>query len=221
MQWDPAGFVLWVDEALLVVNKPPGLPVLPDGYHPEAPYLRGILEPLYERLWTVHRLDKETSGVVVLARSAAAHRHLNTQFQEHHTGKLYHALVVGTPDWEEVLVEAPLLPDGDRRHRTIVSAQGKPAQTGLRVLQRFNGCSLVQAAPRTGRTHQVRAHLAHLGHPILGDRLYGGGEGAILGRTGLHAWSLELAHPASGEVMKFSAPYPEDFQRALRELEKI
>jgi len=220
MNIDLDKIVLWVDEALLVVNKPPGLPVLPDGYHPEAPYLRGSLEPLYGRLWTVHRLDKETSGAVVLARTAAAHRHLNTQFQEHQTNKIYHALVVGVPEWEEQMVEAPLLPDGDRRHRTIVSAQGKPAQTHFRLLQRFTGYALVEATPRTGRTHQIRAHLAHIGHPIVGDHLYGCAS-ALLGRAGLHASSLELVHPMSGEMMRFSAPYPEDFQGVLRQLEEI
>jgi RluA family pseudouridine synthase len=211
---------------------------LPDGYHPEAPHLRGVLQPLYGRLWTVHRLDKGTSGVVTLARSAEAHRHLNTQFQEHETGKLYHALVIGAPDWDEQRVDAPLVADGDRSHRTIVSAQGKPAITLFRVLVRFAGYALVEAAPKTGRTHQIRAHLAHLGHPIAADRLYGGGQGiylstlkpgfrgsereecAILGRLGLHAWSLELAHPTSGELVSFTAPYPKDFQGVLQQLRK-
>ncbi len=247
MSYDPAGMTLWSDEALLVVNKPAGLPVIPDGYHPDAPHLRGLFQPVYGRLWTVHRLDKDTSGVVVLARSAAAHRSLNTQFQERQTGKVYHALVTGAPDWETRQVDSSLLVNGDRRHRTLVSAQGKPAITILRVLERFTdtlragreaGYALLEAVPKTGRTHQIRAHLAHLGHSIVADRLYGRGEGiylsalkpgyrgdrakecAILGRLALHACSLELVHPTSGEKLSFSAPYPNDFQGALRQLRK-
>lgn len=214
--------VLWSDDAFLVVNKPAGLRSLPDGYQRDAPYLRGILEPHYGRLWTVHRLDKDTSGIVVLARTAQAHRHLNTQFQEHAAGKIYHALVAGVPDWEEKLVEAPLLPDGDRRHRTLVDPQrGKPAVTAFRLLERFSSAAaLLEASPRTGRTHQIRAHLAHLGYPLLADGLYGAGRHPMLplDRPALHAWSLEIEHPATRERMNFVAPYPEDFTSALHQL---
>jgi len=231
--------VLWADDSLLVVNKPAGLPSLPDGYQAGAPHLKGMLQPVYGQLWIVHRLDRETSGVVVLARSAEAHRALNTQFQGHKTGKVYHALVVGMPEWEERLVDAPLLPDGDRKHRTIVDTElGRPAVTRLRLLERFAGYALVEASPLTGRTHQIRAHLALLGVPIVADALYGdgqgiflsalkpgyqgrkGGERALLGRLGLHAWSLEFVHPSSGERVRFQAPYPKDFQAALRQLRK-
>ena len=238
MKFDPQEIVLWVDDSLLVVNKPAGLPSLPDGYQAEAPHLRSVFEPLFGRLWIVHRLDRETSGVVVLARSAQVHRALNTQFQEHQTTKVYHALVSGSPDWAEQWIDALLLPDGDRRHRSIVSGQGKPAVTLFQVLERFAGYTLVEAQPKTGRTHQIRLHLAHLGHPIVADGLYGDGEGlylsalkpgyqvgkteetALLGRLGLHAWSLGFAHPLSGEQVSFVAPYPKDFQVALGQLKK-
>jgi RluA family pseudouridine synthase len=238
MELDARSLVLYADDSLLVINKPAGLPALPDGYQAEAPHLRSVLEPVYGRLWMVHRLDRDTSGVVVLARSPQAHRVLNTQFQERQTAKIYHALVIGSPGWEERLVDAPLLPDGDRRHRSIVSVQGKPAVTLFRVLERFSGYALVEAQPKTGRTHQIRLHLAHLGHPIVADGLYGDGEGlflsalkpgyrvgkagesALLGRLGLHAWSLAFAHPLNGEQVSFIAPYPDDFQAALRQLRK-
>jgi RluA family pseudouridine synthase len=238
MELDGRALVLYVDDSLLAVNKPAGLPALPDGYHAEAPHLRGVLEPLFGRLWTVHRLDRETSGVVVLARSAQVHRALNTQFQERQTAKVYHALVSGSPDWAEQRVDAPLLPNGDRRHRSIVSEKGKPAVTLFKVLESFSGYALVEAQPKTGRTHQIRVHLAHIGHPIVADGLYGGGEGlflsaikpgyrgnqagetSLLGRLGLHAWLLSFAHPLGGEQVSFIAPYPKDFQATLKQLRK-
>ena len=218
---NPTILTIYADEALLVIHKPAGLPTLPDGYHPDAPHVRSVLEPEYGRLWIVHRLDRETSGVLVLARSAQAHRALNTQFAQHQAAKVYHALCQGNPDWQEKTVSLPLRPDGDRRHRTVVDPQaGKPAVTHLRVLELFAGCALVEARPETGRTHQIRAHLAAAGLPIAADRLYGTGEEQppLLARLGLHAFSLEFAHPLSGEKVRFTAPYPEDFAAALDRL---
>jgi tRNA pseudouridine32 synthase/23S rRNA pseudouridine746 synthase len=222
---------LWSDEFLLVVNKPAGLLTIPGGYRSE-PHLKEILEPVYGRLWIVHRLDRDTSGVLVLARSAVAHRALNTQFQEHRTVKVYHALVSGAPEWDERTVDAPLEPNGDRRHRTIVlqfedAGKGKPSLTECHVLERFDRYSLIRVIPRTGRTHQIRAHLAYLGLPILADKLYGGrsmksqdrradpSDQPPIARTALHALALTLRHPLTAEPTRFEAPYPEDFAGAL------
>jgi RluA family pseudouridine synthase len=216
---------------MLVVNKPAGLLTIPGGYRPE-PHLKELLEPLFGRLWIVHRLDRETSGLVVLARSAVAHRALNTQFQEHRTVKVYHALVSGVPDWEERTVDAPLKPNGDRRHRTVIvqgdgAGKGKPSLTECYVLERFDQHTLMRAIPRTGRTHQIRAHLAYLGLPVVGDKLYGSRltgtpdrrtdppDQALIERTALHALTLTLRHPLTKESVRFEAPYPEDFVRAL------
>ena len=211
--------ILWQDEALLVVNKPAGLPTLVDGYHPEAPYLVGILKTIYQPLWTVHRLDKGTSGVVVFGRTAEAHRSLNTQFETHLAQKIYHALVMGSPEWENKTIDLPLRPNGDRKHRTIIDAQnGKQAITELHVLERFREASLVEARPRTGRTHQIRAHLAAVNHPLVSDALYGGRPIFSLKRTGLHAWALGFKHPLTGEKMYFEAPYPEDFAVEINQL---
>lgn len=217
--------VLYQDSCLLAVNKPAGLPTLVDGYHPDAPYLTALLMQRFAPLWVVHRLDRETSGVILFALSAMAHRNLNTQFEQRRTLKTYHALVDGSPDWEERSVDLALRPDGDRRHRTVVdSRRGRPAQTDLRVLRRFACRALVEAVPRTGRTHQIRAHLAAVGAPILGDRLYGdtgsvGGSGSagsvLIERTALHAVAIEVAHPEDGRSLRFTAPYPTDFERAL------
>ncbi|MCX7670046.1 MAG: RluA family pseudouridine synthase [Anaerolineae bacterium] len=236
MNPEAAAWVLYSDGALLVVNKPAGLPTLPDGYRPEAAYLVGLLQQTFGRLWVVHRLDKETSGVLVLARTAEAHRHLNRQFEEHTAAKLYHALVVGQPAWDRHTVDLPLRPDGDRRHRTVVDpAHGKPALTDCRVLERFGAYALIEARPRTGRPHQIRAHLAAAGWPLVGDLLYASQGGRLrdatgadlrrllldeapLGRLGLHACSLTLIHPMTAASVTFAAPYPADFAAALARL---
>ncbi len=218
--------VLFSDTSLLVVNKPAGLSTLPDGYNPTLPHVKSLLERGFGRLWIVHRLDKDTSGVLLLARSAEAHRALNTQFEQHHVIKRYHALVVGNPAWQEKSVGLPLRPNGDRRHRTVVDLQaGKPALTHLAVLERFDRHCLVEAVPETGRTHQIRAHLAALGLSIVGDRLYGGRPARLEfdiywkpGGMGLHARSLEIEHPITGEKLRFEAPYPPGWDETLLSL---
>ncbi len=207
-----------------MINKPAGLRSLPDGYDPSRPYVRALLEPHYGRLWMVHRLDKETSGVLVLARSAESHRLLNTMFEQHQVRKTYHALAAGCPPWEELTVRLPLRPNGDRRHRTVVDQSGgKPAVTRLRLLQRFPSACLIEAQPETGRTHQIRAHLAASGLPILNDSLYGALSlpGLPLDSLALHAHSLELTHPISGLPLHLAAPYPPAFQSAVHWLHSL
>jgi RluA family pseudouridine synthase len=212
--------VLWADEFLLAIDKPAGLPTLPDGYARTAPHVRSALEPHFGRVWIVHRLDRDTSGVLIVARTAQAHRALNTQFDAHTVEKIYHALVIGSPGWDQISVDSPLEPDGDRRHRTVISPQGKPATTHLRVIERLGAYTLIEAIPKTGRTHQIRAHLAAQGFPIAADALYGGGESLAphLNRMGLHALALTALHPISGVVLHFEAPYPHDFTAALAAL---
>jgi tRNA pseudouridine32 synthase/23S rRNA pseudouridine746 synthase len=130
--------LLFKDSALLVVNKPAGLATLPDGYDLTLPHIKSILEQEAGSLWIVHRLDKETSGVLVLARSAGAHRSLNTQFEKRQVSKVYHALVTGNPVWQEQTVNLPLRPNGDRHHRTVGDPQtGKPAVTHFKVIERL------------------------------------------------------------------------------------
>ncbi|MCL4561373.1 MAG: RluA family pseudouridine synthase [Chloroflexi bacterium] len=233
---DLAACVLWSDLSLVVINKPPGLLVLPHGYDPDIPYLTRLLEPEFGRLWVVHRLDRETSGVLVLARNARAHHLLNDQFAARQVVKIYHALVVGSPDWDDQQVSQPLQRNGDRRHRTVIDLKwGKPASTDFHVLERFEAYTLIEARPHTGYTHQIRAHLAYLGHPLIADHLYGNSESSVipsptdvtldrssgrllLDRVGLHALQITFVHPDSGQETSFTAPYPGDFTSALQTL---
>jgi RluA family pseudouridine synthase len=225
--------LLWSDEALLAVNKPAGLLTIRDGYDPTLPHLSGLLEAQYGRVWVVHRLDKDTSGVILFARNAEVHRELNRQFANRETHKIYYAIVVGEPDWEETAVRLPLTVNGDRGHRTIIDPRhGKPAETHLSVLEQYAGFTLVIAEPHTGYTHQIRAHLAAIGLPLLRDPLYRNLQPQTsaqahaarvidhlpIRRTALHAFRLSFLHPAAREHMELDAPEPEDFRETLHTL---
>ena len=210
--------ILFSDEYLLAVDKPAGLPTLPDGYDRSAPCLIDLLKQQFDRVWVAHRLDKETSGAIVFARTAAVHRALNIAFDSRDVHKVYHAITSGVPPWDEHTIDLPLRPDGDRRHRTVIDAQrGKSAVTRLRVIERFAQHTLIEAQPATGRTHQIRAHLAALDLPLAGDLLYGG-KATFIDRVALHARSIEFAHPVTQAVLHIEAPYPPDFTHALRQL---
>jgi RluA family pseudouridine synthase len=211
--------VIHSDDAIIVVNKPAGLPVLPDGWEEAAPYLVRLLEASYGKIWIVHRLDKVTSGVMVFARSAEAHRSLNMQFERHEAHKIYHAILVGLPLWEEKLALYPLRANVGHKHRTAVDARaGKKAETKFKILNRFSSHVLAEAELMTGRTHQIRAHAYALGHPLLGDILYGAPATDLIARPALHAFILTLRHPTTSERVSFSTPYPNDFSQALERL---
>ena len=213
--------ILYQDDSLLAVNKPAGLPTLPDGYHRAAPCLIDLLNQQFDRVWVVHRLDRDTSGVIVFAHTAEVHRALNLAFDSREVHKVYHAIVSGTPEWNDYVIDLPLRPDGERRHRTVIDrVHGNPAVTRVRVLERFARHTLIEAQPTTGRTHQIRAHLAALDLPLIGDGLYGSKDVTpLISRTALHARSIEFTHPVTYEVLSLSAPYPNDFISALAQLQ--
>ena len=211
--------ILYTDNQILVIDKPAGIPVLPDGWEQDAPYLVKMLEEEFGKLWVVHRLDKGTSGVMIFARNAESHRALNTQFENHEAMKTYHAIVEGNPKWDEKVTKFPLRANVGKKHRTAVDDKnGKPAETHFRVIKRYQDAALVEAKPMTGRTHQIRVHAYALGHPLLGDILYSAKETWLITRPALHAQTLSLIHPVTKERMKFTAPHPADFDEALNNL---
>jgi len=228
----PHHLVLYSDESILVVNKPAGLLSVSDGYHRELPTIRSRLEPQWGRCWIVHRLDKDTSGVMIIARTPEAHRTLNRQFASREVRKVYHAICAGSPGEDEWQITFPLRINGDRNHRTVVDQdQGKPALTTIRVLRRMKYACLVAALPHTGYTHQIRAHLSSSGFPILGDPLYRIPRTftgplpelsalPFFPRPALHAFQIHFLHPATGQSMEFTAPHPSDFQSLLDQLSK-
>lgn len=204
-------WVLFTDESLVVINKPAGLRSVPDGYDPSLPHIRSVLEPFLGKLWMVHRLDKETSGLMVLARDANAHRELNRQFRQHEPIKHYLAQVAPQPSWNEIIIEAPLKVNADRAHRTRVDFEkGKPARTDFLVRRREENWAELDCTLHTGITHQIRAHLYHLGLGILGDPLYQppqfkAASKPEVNRMMLHASELTFTHPKTGAVLHFTA----------------
>ena len=211
--------IIYEDKYLIVVDKPAGLSVLPDGWEKDSQYLVKMLEEQYGKIFIVHRLDKITSGVMVFARDAETHRALNIQFENHEAQKTYHAIVEGNPKWEEKVARHPLRANVGHKHRTMVDDKnGKPSETRFRVIKRYQDSALIEAKPMTGRTHQIRVHAYALGHPLVGDTLYGGQETYEITRPMLHAQSLSFLHPATNERMKFSAPHPADLEKALERL---
>ena len=224
--------IIYKDEHILIINKPAGLSVLPEGWEPDAPYLVKSLEEEYEKIWVVHRLDKFTSGVLVFALNAEAHRALNIQFEKHEVEKVYRAITVGAPPWKERITKFPLRVNVGHKHRTMVdNKKGVRAETKFKVLNwnssitdelfladDAEGMALVEARPMTGRTHQIRVHAYALGYPLLGDTLYSSPETDIIARPALHAYSLSFNHPVSNERVSFTAPYPTDFKKALERL---
>jgi tRNA pseudouridine32 synthase/23S rRNA pseudouridine746 synthase len=209
--------VLHTDEHILVADKPAGLSTNPGGWEAGGESLVATLETDYGRLWVVHRLDRGTSGLVVFAHNPEAHRILSRLFETRAVTKAYHALLNGVPAWDEHTARHPLRLNVGHSHRTAVDhSHGKPSETAFRVLERFGRACLVEAAPRTGRTHQVRVHAYALGFPLLGDTLYSAPACGLIDRPALHACELEFEF--DGRRLHFSAPYPQDFLQALEQL---
>ena len=239
--------LIYADEDMIAVNKAAGLLVAADRWDIEAPRLDLLIQkelpqiaPLCQKLYAVHRIDKDTSGILLYALNAEAHRALNTAFQDREIKKTYRLLIHGRVQEEQFTVDLPLRADGDALHRTIVDKRrGKEAITHFTVLETFRQFSLLEARPVTGRTHQIRAHLAAAGYPIVCDSLYGSGKPVLLSelkqrwrgdvyaeqplirRLALHAYQLEGIHPRTSEPFSFTAEYAKDFKSTVHQLHKL
>ncbi len=222
--------ILHEDEHLLILDKPPGLVVHPGAGNREGTLLNALLhhEPslaLVARAGIVHRLDKDTSGVMMVAKTALAQTQLVRQLQSHSASREYVALVHGEVRRNGTVEGAIGRSARDRTRMALVVTGGKPAVTHYKVREHFGGpalkgrhYTLVECQLETGRTHQIRVHLASIKHPLVGDATYGKRGDTMFHRQALHAWRLTLAHPATGETMRFSAPMPRDMKFLLRDL---
>jgi len=222
--------VVFEDEDLLVINKPPGLTVHPgagraggtlaNALIARIPSMRGV--GAADRPGIVHRLDRETSGLLVVAKRATVLDALQRAVAARDVSRRYLALVSGHVKQDEGTIDAPIGRHPRHRTKMAVVSGGRAAVTRYRVLERLAAATLIEASLVTGRTHQIRVHFAHLGHPVIGDQVYGGRRtrpGSLpVGRQILHAYRLAFRHPTTGAPMEFEAPLPEDFVRTLAQL---
>ena len=240
--------ICYEDADLIVIDKPAGLVVHPAAGNPDRTLVNALIAHCGDTLsgiggeirpGIVHRLDKDTSGLIIAAKNDAAHRHLAAQFAAHSIDRAYRAVVWGVPQKSKGVIQGNIGRSPKNRKKMAVLARGgKKAEThyrGIRPLGRSEreiaGAALIECRLKTGRTHQIRVHMAHIGHPIVGDPVYGGrrargggsmqaGEAfamaaAALGRQALHAWRLGFVHPASGERLNFDSPLPADLESLL------
>ena len=234
--------ILFEDADLIVVNKPAGLTVHPGAGISSGTLVNGLLGHCSDlsgiggeiRPGIVHRIDKDTTGILVVAKNDAAHQGLSTQFSQHTVKRVYYALVFGSPRTDKGRIEGEIgRHPVDRKKMSGSARHGRHAVTHWKVLARYSGVSLLQLRLETGRTHQIRVHLSEAKHPLLGDSVYGGDArlGNIkdmklkalikaLGRQALHAKTLGFIHPSSGEYVEFDSDLPEDMQRIIDYLDK-
>lgn len=219
--------IVYEDDQVVVVNKPAGMVVHPAFGHSSGTLVNAVLARWPEiasfsepsRAGIVHRLDKDTSGVLVVAKTRAALESLRAQFKGRDVRKRYIALVEGAPETPEGVIDAPIGRDPAQRKRMAVRHDGREAVTEFRVIEHFAGYSLLEVYPKTGRTHQIRVHLAFIGHPVAGDTVYGRRRQAIkLKRHFLHATAITFTRPGSDEAITAEAPLPAGLENILAKL---
>jgi 23S rRNA pseudouridine955/2504/2580 synthase/23S rRNA pseudouridine1911/1915/1917 synthase len=229
---------IYEDDRIIALNKPAGFLTLPDRYDRSAPSLVRLLESVYENIFVVHRIDKETSGTIIFAKDAEAHKMLNEQFMEHSLQKVYHTVVRGSFNKEEIEVDIPIMANPAGKAMMVPSARGKYALTILRPLEKYRLASLLECNLITGRQHQIRVHCSTIGYPLLVDSLYSevsefnlssikkrfnlrknDVEVPVIKRLTLHSYSLKFEHP-DGNEMKLIAEYPKDFSVLVNILRK-
>jgi 23S rRNA pseudouridine955/2504/2580 synthase/23S rRNA pseudouridine1911/1915/1917 synthase len=231
---------LYEDEDIIVVNKPAGLLVIPDRFNSDLPSLNKLLEErLKQKIWVVHRLDRDTSGVTCFAKNEQAHKYLSRLFQEHEVGKFYAGLVNGRVDPDQGRIEAPIAEHPVVKGKMTVTKKGKPSITDYKVVEQWPLYALVQFQIHTGRTHQIRVHMQSIGNPIVCDELYGDGkpffvstikkkyrlsdkeeaERPLLSRLALHAYRLHLFKEDGKEIL-VEADLPKDMLACVNQLNK-
>ena len=222
--------VVYEDDDVIVVNKPSGLVVHPAPGHPDGTLVNALLYHCGASLsgvggalrpGIVHRIDRDTSGLIIAAKNDYAHQFLSAQLADHTLARTYECIVVGNLREDRGTVDAPIARDSRDRKRMAVVPGGRRAVTHWTVLARYPGYTHVQCRLETGRTHQIRVHMAYLGHPILGDTVYGAKK-PVPGLTGqcLHAVGLQFIHPRTKELVSLSCPLPGEFTAALRKIDR-
>lgn len=224
--------ILYEDKDIILINKPKGMVVHPAAGHYTGTLVNGLMAHCREDLsgingvmrpGIVHRIDMDTTGVLIVCKNDASHNAIAEQLKVHSITRKYYAIVHGVIKEEEGTVNAPIgRHPTDRKRMSINEKNGKEAVTHYRVLRRYRRFSYVECQLETGRTHQIRVHMASIGHPLLGDQVYGPSKCPFTGLQGqtLHAGVLGIQHPSTGEYMEFHAPLPEYFEELLRKLEQ-
>ena len=224
--------VLFEDQCLLVINKPPGIVVHPAAGHTQGTLVNALLHHCAGQLsgvggvarpGIVHRLDKDTSGCLAVAKHDSAHLGLSAQFTQRKVTKIYQALVCGQPQKKQTIVKAPIARHPIHRKKMAIVKGGRTSHTDFHTLKLLNESAHIEAKLHTGRTHQIRVHLQHLGNPLIGDKVYGGRAARVFSQTTgykalrqmLHASELGFTHPTSGKPILVKAPLPADFVDAL------
>ena len=222
--------VVYEDADVIVVNKPSGMVVHPAPGHPDGTLVNALLYHCAGTLsgvggalrpGIVHRIDRDTSGLIIAAKNDAAHQYLSAQLADHTLARTYECIVVGALREDRGTVDAPIARHPTDRKRMAVVAGGREAVTRWEVIARYPGYTHVRCRLETGRTHQIRVHMAYIGHPILGDTVYGAKK-EVPGLTGqcLHAVGLRFLHPRTHEVVELSCPLPDEFTRMLQKIRK-
>jgi len=232
--------IIHEDEAMVIVNKPPFFLTIPDRYAPEKPNLYHFLQKKYGQIFVVHRLDKETSGILVFAKTEEAHKGLSQQFSKRTADKYYYTLVEGRMHLEEGVIDKAIAPSPTQQGRMIVHTSGKASLTHYKVIEYFENFTLVEANIKTGRTHQIRVHFEAMGYPLAVDPIYSRRqafflseikkrryksnkneeERPLISRSILHAQRLSIDHPTRQERMEFTADLPKDFSAVIKQLRK-
>lgn len=222
--------VVYEDSDVIVVNKPSGMVVHPAPGHADGTLVNALLYHCGESLsgiggalrpGIVHRIDRDTSGLIIAAKNDAAHQSLTAQLSDHTLGRTYECIVTGNLREDSGTVDAPIARHPTDRKKMAVVSGGRNAVTHWEVIARYPGYTHVRCRLETGRTHQIRVHMAYLGHPILGDTVYGSKK-EVPGLTGqcLHAVGLQFIHPRTGELVRLSCPLPEEFTKMLKKIDK-